>query len=481
MTAPSRRRVIIALVATASLFGKVKGDSELPAYRPTRGLAGTLTSVGSDTMNLEMTLWSEGFLRLYPNVRAEIEGKGSGTAPPALLAGKSQLAPMSRPMAAREVAEFKKKYGYPPTGLTASLDMLAVYVHKDNPIRGLTLPQLDAVFGRRRKAGLQRGVTTWGDLGLGGPWKDRPIVLYGRNSVSGTYAFFKEHVLLGGDYKGEVHEQPGSATVVQAVAADKYAIGYSGIGYKNADVRAVPLAKGPGSDFVPAQAAHASRGEYPLTRSLYLYVNYKPGTKLDPLRREFLCYAFSKQGQRDIAKAGYIPVSAKTAREALNSVGVAPAADSRVGPAAAPHPVKAAAGPTGRRPLQARAGFVLREDGGRWWVFRRGSKPLAAFDREGPPDRYVTRLRAAPYGVTLKAPDLATLEEYLAAEPGFVCKYEDGRLWIFRAGSKEWAEYRKNGELAKHVTRPRAGPRGLTLKSPDAATLEAYHKALGKK
>ena len=467
---------VVALAVPASLFGQGTVDPNLPAYRPTKGLAGTLRSVGSDTMNLEMTLWSEAFLQLYPqlHVEVEIEGKGSGTAPAALLAGQCQFAPMSRPMKSEEIDAFKEKHGYAPTALSTSFDLLVVLVHKDNPIKGLTLPQLSALFSTGPKGDPRGEVETWGDLGLDGDWKDRPIVLYGRNSASGTYAFFKEHVLLNGAYKETIRQQPGSAAVVQGVARDKYALGYSGIGYLRADVRPIPLARDAKSDFIPAEAAHAYKGDYPLTRSLYLYVNYRPGTPLDPLRREFLRYVFSKQGQLDVARSGSLPVDAKTAQQALQSVGVESGGETGEGFAPVPKPVTEAFKPTVRKPLPARAGFALREDGGRWWVFRAGSKPLAAFDRDAPPDQHVTRLHAAPYGATLKAPDPGTLEEYLAAEPGFVCKYEDGRLWVFREGSQELTEYLRDGELAKSVTRPHAGPRGLILRSPDAATLEAY-------
>ena len=120
--------------------------------------------------------------------------------------------------------------------------MLAVYVHKDNPIKSLTLQQVDAIFSKTRKGGFEKDIRTWGDLGLTGEWAKKPISLYGRNSASGTYGYFKEHALFKGDFKDTVKEQPGSSAVVQGVASDKYGIGYSGIGYKTADVRAVPLA-----------------------------------------------------------------------------------------------------------------------------------------------------------------------------------------------------------------------------------------------
>lgn len=316
---------LLAVAAVLSLpavgFAQVKVDDELPEYKPVQGVSGSLKSVGSDTMNNEMTLWAEGFLRFYPNVKVEIEGKGSSTAPPALISGTSQFGPMSRSMKDAEVAAFEAKYGYKPVALPASIDMLAVYVHKDNPIKGLSLQQVDAIFSKTRKGGYPSDIRTWGQVGLVGAWGSKPISLYGRNSASGTYGYLKKNALFGGDFKDSVKEQPGSSSVVQGVASDKYAIGYSGIGYKTADVLAVPLAE-EGDDFVEAVPENAYTGDYPLARFLWLQVNHKPGTKLDPLRREFIKYVFSKNGQEDVVKDGYFPVPAAIAREALESAGI---------------------------------------------------------------------------------------------------------------------------------------------------------------
>ena len=273
-------------------------------------------------MNNEMTLWAEGFLRFYPNVKIEIEGKGSSTAPPALVAGTAQFGPMSRQMKDAEIDEFEKRYGYKPTALSTSIDMLAVYVNKDNPVAGLSLQQVDAIFSKTRKGGYSSNIRTWGELGLTGKWRNKPISLYGRNSASGTYGYLKKNALFGGDFKDQVKEQPGSSSVVQGVASDKFAIGYSGIGYKTADVRAVALAEAVGEDPTPATPEYAYTGEYPLARFLYIYVNRKPGSELDPLRREFIKYVFSKQGQRDVVKDGYFPVPAAIANQMLSSVGI---------------------------------------------------------------------------------------------------------------------------------------------------------------
>lgn len=306
----------------AALHAQTKVDSEIPEYTSVQGVSGSLKSIGSDTMNNLMTQWSEGFRRIYPSVTTEIEGKGSATAPAALIAGTADFGPMSREMKSSEIDEFEKKYGYKPTALPTSIDMLAVYVHKDNPIAKLTLPQVDAIFSKTRKLGFEKDVKTWGDLGLTGEWAGAPISIYGRNSASGTYGYFKEHALGKGDYKDSVKEQPGSSSVVQGVATDKFAIGYSGIGYKTADVRAVPLALNATAEAIPAQDDYAYSGDYPMSRFLYVYINYKPGTQLPPLQREFVRYIFSQQGQTDVLKDGYLPVPGKIALEKLEAVGI---------------------------------------------------------------------------------------------------------------------------------------------------------------
>jgi phosphate transport system substrate-binding protein len=298
-------------------------DPTLPPYRSISGVSGSIKSVGSDTMNNLMTLWAEGFKRSYPNVRAEIEGKGSSTAPPALIAGTATFGPMSRDMKSSEIDAFDAKYGYKPTLLPAAIDMLAVYVHRDNPIQRLTLEQLDAMYSQHRKGGYRRPIHTWGDLGLTGEWKNRAISLYGRNAASGTYAYFKENALFGGDYRDSVIELPGSSSVVQAIAADASSIGYSGIGFATAGVRAVPLATDDASPAVPPRPQYALTGEYPLARFLWIAVNVKPGSPMDPLRQEFIRYVYSAAGQSDVVKDGYFPVTPQIATKSLATVGLA--------------------------------------------------------------------------------------------------------------------------------------------------------------
>jgi len=308
------------LLATGALAAPVKLDPGLPSYKTVSGVSGNLSSVGSDTLNNLMTLWAESFSKYYPNARIQIEGKGSSTAPPALISGTAQLGPMSREMKGSEIDQFEKKYGYKPTVIRTSVDALAIFVNKDNPIKCLTVAQVDAIFSKSRRQGHKDDLTTWGQLGLTGEWANKPISLYGRNSASGTYGFFKEHALKNGDLKDQVKEQPGSASVVQGVTVDRFGMGYSGIGYATAGVRAVPLAEKAGGKCVEAEADNAYNGTYPLARFLYVYINKAPGKALDPLTREFVKLIVSKDGQEAVIKDGYFPIPASVAKEELNKV-----------------------------------------------------------------------------------------------------------------------------------------------------------------
>ena len=295
-------------------------DPKLSDYRKMSGVEGSLKTVGSDTLNNVMSLWAEGFAKEYPSVKIEIEGKGSGTAPPALIAGTSQFGPMSRTMNGGETDDFEKKYGYKPSSIRVAVDSLGVFVHKDNPIKCLSLAQADAIFSKGHKRGYKEDVKTWGQLGLTGEYASKPISLYGRNSASGTYGYFKEHVLSNGDYKDSVKEQPGSSAVVQSVASDKFAIGYSGVGYKTADVRTVPISAKDGGTCFDATSDNAYSGDYAITRFLYVYVNKKPGAAMDPVRAEFAKYLLSKQGQTAVIKDGFYPVPSAVATEDLKAL-----------------------------------------------------------------------------------------------------------------------------------------------------------------
>lgn len=294
-----------------------KVDPGLPDYEKVGGIAGNLSSVGSDTLANLMTLWTEEFRKNYASVQIQVQAAGSSTAPPALTEGTSNFGPMSRMMKDGEIEAFQRRHGYEPTAIRVAIDALAVFVNKDNPIEGMTMPQVDAVFSSTRKCGGDASIADWGQLGLAGDWTDRSIQLYGRNSVSGTYGYFKKVALCGGDFRDSVNEQPGSASVVQGVAASLNGIGYSGIGYNTSGVRTVPLARSEGEPYIEASAERAVSGEYPLARFLYVYVNKAPGEPLRPLEREFLKMVLSRTGQQVVVKDGYIPLPASVAEEEL--------------------------------------------------------------------------------------------------------------------------------------------------------------------
>jgi phosphate transport system substrate-binding protein len=298
--------VVLGLAAGAA---SAEVDPELPSYERVAGISGNLSSVGSDTLNNLMTLWAEEFAKYYPNVNIQIQGAGTSTAPPALVEGTSNFGPMSRVMRDSELRAFEERYGYAPTGVPVAVDMLAVYVNRDNPVEGLSIPQVDAIFSATRACGSSEDIRTWGQLGLGGSWANRDITLYSRNAVSGTYGYFKENALCGGDFKSTINEQPGSSAVVRGVEQTANGIGYSGIGYKTSGVRALPLSAEQGGELVEPTAATAASGEYPLARFLYIYANQHPTEGWNPMEREFFRMVLSREGQEVVFKDGYVPLT----------------------------------------------------------------------------------------------------------------------------------------------------------------------------
>ena len=307
----------LVLGAAMTASAQVEVDAALSDYERTSGVSGNLNSIGSDTLNNLMTLWAESFRAIYPNVNIQIEGKGSSTAPPALIEGTAQLGPMSRQMKSSELDKFEQEFGYKPTPVRVAIDALAVFVHKDNPIEGLTLEQVDSIFSSTYKRG-GTDIGVWGATGLDADWAARPVSLYGRNSASGTYGFFKSVALKKGDYKDTVKEQPGSSSVVQGVASDLGGVGYSGIGYKTSSVRALPLAD-QGAMYEPT-LENCLSGDYPLARFLYIYVNKKPGAELDKLTYEFLNFINSKAGQEIAVKDGYYPLPAVVSADTMTTL-----------------------------------------------------------------------------------------------------------------------------------------------------------------
>ncbi len=311
---------LVALSAALAVSAHAAGTGELPPYQRVGGVSGNLSSVGSDTLAGLMTLWSEAFKKAYPDVKVQVQAAGSSTAPPALIQGTSNLGPMSRPMKESEIQAFANKYRYAPVAIRVALDALAIYVHKDNPLASISIEQADAIFSVTRRCGGREDIHTWGALGLGGSWATRPIKLFGRNSVSGTYGYFKTAALCSGDFKNNVSEQPGSASVVQAVASSLHGIGYSGIGYDSSGVRAIAISGADDAPAMPASFANAVDHSYPLARYLYIYVNKRPRESLPPLELEFLRLVLSGDGQQVVSKVGYIPLPVAVAERERNKL-----------------------------------------------------------------------------------------------------------------------------------------------------------------
>jgi phosphate transport system substrate-binding protein len=309
--------LLLTLLLPVTALSQVQVDPNLAEYEKTSGVSGNLSSVGSDTLANLMTLWAESFKKTYPNVNVQIQPASSSTAPPALTEATSNLDPMSRLMKDKEIEAFEKRYRYKPTPIAVAIDALAVFVHKDNPLEGLYIDQVDAIFSSTRTCGYPEAIDRWGQLGLTGAWENRELQLYGRNSVSGTYGYFKDHGLCKGDFRNTVNEQPGSASVVQSVSASLNGIGYSGIGYTTSSVRAIPISRGEGKPFIEATKEMATTGSYPLARFLYVYVNKEPGKPLSPLTLEFFKQVLSREGQEVVVKDGYIPLPATVAEREL--------------------------------------------------------------------------------------------------------------------------------------------------------------------
>ncbi|KKA44543.1 hypothetical protein WN56_10930 [Salinivibrio sp. KP-1] len=293
----------------------------LPDYQRSSGISGNLSSVGSDTLANMMAAWTDGFKRLHPGVNIQLQTPGSASAAPALVEGTAQLGPMSRPMRVSEENAFQARFGYPPTAVPVAVDAMAVYVHQDNPLRTISFQQLDAVFSRTLWCGASKPVATWGQLGLSGRWANRDLQLFGRNSVSGTYGYFKQAALCRGDFRADVNEQPGSASVVQSVASSLNAIGYAGIGHQASGARMLAISH-QGKEAIKPTPSAIRTGEYPLTRYLYLYINKAPNQPLAPLESAFMRYILSAQGQKAVSQQGYIPLPAQAVRAQRQALGL---------------------------------------------------------------------------------------------------------------------------------------------------------------
>ncbi|CAB1274716.1 PstS family phosphate ABC transporter substrate-binding protein [Candidatus Nitrosacidococcus tergens] len=313
--------LILYIVLNTNLFAEqIQLDPQLKRYIKSSGITGNLSTIGSDTLAGLMAFWAERFKNYYPSVNVQIQIPGSSAAPPALIENTANLGPMSRKMKGGEISAFKKKYGYDPLPIRVAIDAMAVYVNKDNPIREMTLDQVDAIFSATRKCGYPNNIAYWGEVGLTNKWVTRGIQLFGKSSASGTYGYFKEKALCGGDFKDTINEQPGSGSVVQGISASLNGIGYSGIGYNSIGVHPVALAVHIGAPYIAATSENAITNQYPLARFLYIYVNKPPHQNLPPLEEEFLKMILSKTGQQLVIKGGYTPLNSIIVNQELTKL-----------------------------------------------------------------------------------------------------------------------------------------------------------------
>ncbi len=308
----------LALTTVLSQAQSIKVDGNLPSYKPTTGVSGQVNVVGSDTLSPIVNLWFSGFQKLHPNVTVKSTAEGSTAGVLALLEGESLVASMSREMSKSEMVAFQGKFGYPPTRLVIGLDALVVFVHSTNPIPSLSLEQLDAIYSTTRKQGGKDPITSWGALGLSGDWANRRITLCGRDENSGARGFFRDKVLLKGDFRPGVANLDEASSIIEAVSLSPSAIGYASLADVSSLVRAVPIVTASGTKALPS-ADTILKSDYPLTYFLYLYVNKAPGKPLPPAVFSFLTYALSKEGQSSVAVT-QIPIPADVSRSMWNKL-----------------------------------------------------------------------------------------------------------------------------------------------------------------
>jgi phosphate transport system substrate-binding protein len=286
-------------------------DPQIPPYTFHETVSGKLAIAGSDSMRPLIEAWIDDLKRRHPGMRVTLDGAGSDTGLAAILEHRAEIAAMSRRMTAKEIADFVKEYGFEPTEVPVATDALAIFVHRDNPITGLSLEELDAMFCRERRRGLTYPVDSWGLIGLMDEWFEAPVRLYGRNGKSGTSYLFREEVCKGGTFRSQLVDAQGSASVVLDVAKDPQGIGFSAIGYRTSMVRPVPIAAVKGGRYVEPTFETVMDGSYPLRRHLYFYVARPPKVSPSPVLTELVRFALSSQGQQLALDHGYFPLSVR--------------------------------------------------------------------------------------------------------------------------------------------------------------------------
>jgi phosphate transport system substrate-binding protein len=330
--------ILILLIAFSS---RAQDMNSLPRYESRDGVSGTIRIWGDDRMETLMSFWQEGFREFHPDVRFETKLMGTGTGMAGLYTGVADLALMGRDSTSSEIMAFEWVFRYKPLGIevaTGSLRVpgktfaVAVFVHKGNPLSKLTLAQLDAIFGSEHLRG-PSNIRTWGELGLTGDWKDKPIHPYGYDVETGTGWFFRRAVFKGSDkWNCDVREfadvKRSDGTVVdagerilEALAEDRYGIAYSNLGFMNPQMKPIAVGSADGGPFYEATKDNLIQRKYPLTRAASIYVNREPGKNLDPKVQEFLRYILSKEGQQQVVREGdFLPLTPEVVREQLRKM-----------------------------------------------------------------------------------------------------------------------------------------------------------------
>ena len=302
--------------------GQVVLDPNLPYYRPVENLSGELKLGGSNTMSHIAAGWIDSFTQFYPDVKISIEVNGSRQAVKDVASGTTQIGLLSRTVYREEVEAFQKQFGYAPTVLTPCLERTAIFVHKDNPIQGLTMAQLDSIYSPECRRGSDKPCGTWAYFGVEGEWGKRRVVAHGRTKDTGSQVFLQQAVMLGAPLREDMVAHKSNVDMIKAIGADPNSVGFAGLSYAMPNVKAVPLAFTAEEGFVAIDSTEADRGLYPLVRRLQFVVKHDPGSQLRPLEQEFIKYVFSRMGQEDVVKAGFQAIPARPARVALDAVGI---------------------------------------------------------------------------------------------------------------------------------------------------------------
>lgn len=314
---------VIGRAAPPEYAAESSGTAAPASALPRLGaLTGTLSSTGSDTLHNMMMLWRREFAALHPQLNIQIQSSGSATAPVALIEGTASLGPMSRLMLSTEQRRFRNRFGYDAYAVPVALDMLAIYVHQDNPLQQISMAELEAIYAQNRRCSFHPAIKRWGELGLTGAWQTRHLAVYGRNSASGTYAFFRQRALCNDDFQARVQQLPGAAAVVRAVSLNVNGVGYSGFGQQIAGVKMLAVSKENTTEAILPSAEHALSGAYPLARLLYIYVNKAPEQPLPLAEREFIRFILSAKGQQLLLNDGLVPVPEQLAQQISRELGL---------------------------------------------------------------------------------------------------------------------------------------------------------------